>query len=51
MFRGSILIYEYLEDVLRDDRRIQQIFLKSTFSQHLLIQMETMQNRPVYENL
>ena len=30
MFRGSILIYEYLKDMLRDDRRIQQIFLKST---------------------
>ena len=34
IFRGSILISEYLKDVLRDDRRIQQIFLQSKFSQH-----------------
>ena len=51
IFRGSILISEYLKDVLRDDRRIQQIFLQSTFSQHLLIQTKIIQNRPVYENL
>ena len=36
MFRGSILISEYLKDVLHDDTRIQQIFLQSTFSQHLV---------------
>ena len=51
MFRGSILISEYLKDVLHDDTRIQQIFLQSTFSQHLLIQRKIIQNRPVYENL
>ena len=36
MFRGSILISEYLKDVLHDDTRIQQIFLQSVFSQHLV---------------